>query len=115
MTRSRSTGGSGWGLVRACPRCGRPAPDCRCPDGGPEPAAPGRPVARIRLERRRGKLVTVAAIDAVPADAWKPLLKELKGRLATGGTLRDGRIELQGDHRDQVREVLVGRGYQVKG
>jgi translation initiation factor 1 len=41
----------------------------------------------------------------------KKLAKELKSKLATGGTVKNGRIELQGDHRERVKELLAEMGY----
>lgn len=42
------------------------------------------------------------------------LLKLLKNKLGTGGTLKDGVLEIQGDHRDQIVELLNGLGYKAK-
>ena len=48
-------------------------------------------------------------------DAGKQaLLKLLKTKLGTGGTLKDDTIEIQGDHRDQIVEILTGLGYKAK-
>jgi len=106
--------GRGWDLVRACPNCGWPSDDCRCSGPRRSPSV-GPGIFRLRLEKRRGKPVTVAAGEGIDAMEMKPLLKELKGRLATGGTAKDGSLELQGDHRDRLRELLSQRGYRVKG
>lgn len=65
-------------------------------------------IIKIRVEERRfGKAVTI--VDGLPDDKEfiKPLLKKLKTTLATGGTFKDGRLELQGDHRHKVKEILV--------
>lgn len=65
-------------------------------------------IIKIRLEERKfGKAVTI--IDGLPNDKEyiKPILKKLKTLLATGGTFKDGRIELQGDHRHRVKQILV--------
>ena len=69
-------------------------------------------VIKIRLERRRfGKEVTI--IDGISEKDinLKKLASDLKRRLATGGTAKDGRIELQGDHRHRVKEILVEMGF----
>ena len=95
--------------MRACPRCGRQPAECT------DERASGPALFRIRLEKRRGKPVTVAAGEGVGAEDLKRLLKELKVRLATGGTGQGGALELQGDHRDAVRSALADRGYRVKG
>ena len=111
---SKKGGGTGWAIQRSCPRCGWPEADCRCS----RPAAPkpsGRPVMRIRLERRRGKPITVVAAEGLSKDDLRTLLRELKGKLATGGTLKGEELELQGDHRAATREQLASRGHRVKG
>jgi translation initiation factor 1 len=71
----------------------------------------------MRLEKagRGGKTVTV--IDGVPRNASfaAALAQELKRSCGTGGALRDGAVELQGDLRDRARELLTRKGYIVKG
>jgi translation initiation factor 1 len=64
---------------------------------------------------RGGKTVTV--VDGLPENAefLKELSQELKRACGTGGTVVDGGVELQGDVRPRVRDVLAGRGYVVKG
>jgi len=73
-------------------------------------------VVRVRRETggRGGK--TVTAIHGVPlsAAALTALASELKRRCGTGGTAKDGVIELQGDHCDTAVESLRARGYTVK-
>lgn len=110
----RTDGGKGWGLVRACPKCGWPATDCRCSRPA-TPAAAGPAVFRLRMERRRGKPVTVAAAEGLADTEARSLLQDLRRRLATGGTFKDGVLELQGEHRDRLRGLLQERGYRVKG
>jgi translation initiation factor 1 len=80
-------------------------------------AAPGRDsVVRVGRETqgRRGKGVTVIVGLPLAAPALDVLATELKRRCGTGGTVRGGAIELQGEHRDTVVAELVGRGYRVK-
>jgi len=69
-------------------------------------------VIKIRLEKRKfGKEVTIIeGIDEKDVDI-KKLASQLKSRLATGGTAKDGRIELQGDHRSALKEILVELGF----
>jgi translation initiation factor 1 len=104
---------------RVCPKCGWPATDCRCAlphPAGNEPV-PARLVFKLRIEKtgRGGKTVTV--IDGLPHNApfAAELAQELKRGCGTGGALRDGALELQGDLRDRVRELLTRKGYVVKG
>jgi translation initiation factor 1 len=70
---------------------------------------------RVRRETsgRRGKAVTTVA--GVPADdeALRALAGRLKKRCGVGGSVKDGVIELQGDHRDVVVDVLRGEGFDV--
>jgi len=105
--------GEGWALVGTCPRCGKPDHLCRCATA--PAAAAGKPTFRLRMEKRRGKPVTILAAEAVAEPALKSLAKELKALCGTGGTLKDAEIELQGEHRERLRPILADRGYRVKG
>jgi translation initiation factor 1 len=106
------------GPVRYCPRCGQREHPGRCATED-RPAAHGFPrdgVVRVAIERagRRGKAVT--AIHGLPGDeaALAQLAKALKQLAGSGGTVRDGVIELQGDHRQRVAAHLTAAGYKVK-
>jgi len=64
--------------------------------------------------RRYGKVVTVVeGIDSTDID-MDDLARKLKTRCAAGGTHKDGRIELQGDHKKKVKEVLEELGFSVE-
>jgi translation initiation factor 1 len=64
--------------------------------------------------RRYGKIVTVVeGIDSTDID-MDDLARKLKTRCAAGGTHKDGRIELQGDHKRKVKEVLEELGFSVE-
>ena len=101
---------------RICPGCGRPERGCTCAEKSAAPV-PGRPVAKLRVEKagRGGKTVTV--VFGLPQNAafLKDLAQELKRACGTGGTVVEGGVELQGDLRPRVRDVLAQRGYVVKG
>lgn len=112
MSRKRS-GGEGWPLLGTCPRCAAPEDRCRCLSANAEPS--GRPLFRLRMEKRRGKPVTILAVEAMADAALKSLAKELKALCGTGGTVKEGEVELQGEHRDRLRPLLLDRGYRVKG
>jgi translation initiation factor 1 len=105
------------GRGRICPRCGWPESDCQCSSRTADETVPSRIVAKLRMEKkgRGGKTVTV--IDGLPRnDAFlKQLAHELKRTCGTGGTVTDGGIELNGDLRDRVRDVLAQKGFAVKG
>jgi translation initiation factor 1 len=99
---------------RTCPRCGQALKQCRCrkePD-----KAPGDGVVRISRQTKGRKGSGVCLITGLPlAEAeLKTLAKELKQRCGTGGTVKDGVIEIQGDHREQLLEALRKAGYRVK-
>jgi translation initiation factor 1 len=76
-------------------------------------AAGGRVKVRREVAGRRGKGVTT--ISNVPLDdaGLRELAGRLKKRCGVGGSVKDGVIELQGDHRDTVMEVLRADGYDV--
>ena len=101
---------------RVCPGCGWPSRDCKCSQNLDQPV-PSRIVAKLRMEKkgRGGKIVTV--VDGLPRNAafLKELCQELKRACGTGGTATEGAVELQGDLRDRVREVLLKKGFVVKG
>ena len=106
---------------RICPGCGWPARDCTCSTARivdqPVPERAGRIVAKLRMEKkgRGGKVVTV--VDGLPRNAafLKELAQELKRACGTGGAILDEGVELQGDLRERVREVLQKKGFIVKG
>ncbi|QFU82061.1 SUI1 family translation initiation factor [Natronorubrum aibiense] len=69
----------------------------------------------IRMERRRyDKPVTIVEGFDLPQSELKSTASELKQALGTGGTIDDNRIELQGDHRDRVPDLLRDRGFDVQ-
>ena len=71
-------------------------------------------IVGIERKGRGGKTVSVVS-GVMSHDAGKQaLLKLLKTKLGTGGTLKDDAIEIQGDHRDQIVEILIGLGYKAK-
>ncbi len=101
-----------------CTSCGRPRPDCTCQDqrADNEPV-PRRIVAKLRLEKkgRGGKTVTV--VYGLPRNAalLSSLCGELKRGCGTGGAVADESVEIQGELRDRVRDMLLKKGYLVKG
>jgi translation initiation factor 1 len=103
---------------RTCPRCGWPVADCRCASSltaGREPV-PDRVTAKLRVETRAsGRIVTV--IDGLPdnREYLEELCRALKKACGTGGASGQGTIELQGDQRERLREILAKKGMQVKG
>ena len=106
------------GAGRICPGCGWPDNDCKCSSttARDEPL-PARIVAKLRIEKsgRGGKTVTVVYDLPRNTAFLKELTQELKRACGTGGTAGEDRVELQGDLRERAREVLLKRGYVVKG
>lgn len=99
-----------------CERCGQPRESCRCPrDAAGNVLLPHEQTARVRLEKRRkGKSVTtITGLDPAASDLVG-LLRELKQRCGTGGTVADAALELQGDQRQPVAEALQAMGYKVR-
>ena len=86
------------------------------PDNPPSPAATGDGIVRIRRETkgRKGKGVTTVSGVALPAAELKALAKQLKQLCGTGGSVKDGVIEIQGDHREALRQALQQRGMTAK-
>lgn len=84
------------------------------------PAAPfaiqGNQPVRVRLERkgRGGKSVSVIEGILSPSAGKEALLKHLKSKLGTGGTIQGEAVEIQGDQRDRLVELLVELGYKAK-
>lgn len=91
-----------------CKKCGLPAELCVCK----EVAKDEQSNIRIFIERRKwGKEVTViSGIDDRNLDL-KKLTKKLKTKMASGGTYKDGRIELQGNHLFRIKDVLAKEGF----
>jgi translation initiation factor 1 len=73
----------------------------------------GRVKVRRETAGRRGKAVTTVSNVPVDDAGLKELAGRLKKRCGVGGSAKDGVIEIQGDHRDVVVEVLRGEGYDV--
>ena len=100
---------------RICRDCGKPVASCACRQSAC-PASPGDGVVRVGRETkgRKGKGVTVVSGLPLPPDELKTLARELKQKCGSGGTVKDGIIEVQGDHCDTLVELLKGRGWMVK-
>ena len=100
-------------LGRVCPGCGKAAASCTC--SRKQARLVGDGIVRVRRETkgRGGKTVTV--VTGLPGDdALTALAGELKRRCGTGGTVKDGVIEIQGDHCDLMVTELTRRGFTVK-
>ena len=93
-----------------CPKCRHLPCACR------KPAAPAKSSGPVKMRRelRRGKPVIVLFELSGSPDSHRELLKEIQRACGTGGALKDGTLEIQGDHRDRIEEILAARGLKVK-
>ncbi|HPF34301.1 stress response translation initiation inhibitor YciH [bacterium] len=80
----------------------------------PTPAGDGVVRVSRQTQGRKGRGVTVITGIPLAGEALKDLARELKQRCGSGGTVRDGVVEIQGDHRDALVPVLEARGWRVK-
>ncbi|TAJ44839.1 stress response translation initiation inhibitor YciH [Methanofollis fontis] len=93
-----------------CPKCGLPKELCIC-----EEVAKEQQRIQVKVNKRRyGKEVTVIdGLDPYEIDLVD-LTKFLKAKLACGGTVKDTSIELQGNHKERVKELLSQKGYKLE-
>ncbi len=100
---------------RICPVCSKPVADCVCRTARSS-VLPGDGVVRVGRETkgRKGKGMTLISGVPLPPEELKKLAQELKKKCGTGGTLKDGVIEIQGDHRDGLIDLLKAKGWTVK-
>ena len=103
------------GFGRMCPSCGEQSDKCQCKK---KINNPGNGDGKVRVERstcgRKGKGVSLISGIPLEGKQLKELAKELKQRCGTGGTIKNGVIEIQGDHRDVLVEELNKLGYKAK-
>jgi translation initiation factor 1 len=98
-----------------CERCDELEAECICPPPEPVRIPPEKQTARLLCERRkRGKTVTV--VRGLPAEGndLPGLLVDLKTHCGAGGTLKDGELEIQGDHVERIRDRLEALGFRVR-
>ena len=98
-------------MSEICPVCGLPKELCVC-------SAIAKERQKIVVRAVRGKFqnsynTLIEGLDAKSQDI-KTLLKQLKQKLACGGTFKDNIIELQGDHRKKVKELMLRLGFQAE-
>lgn len=98
---------------RTCPVCRNPVSACSCAG---EPLPEGDGIARVRRETkgRGGKTVTTVSGILLPAEDLKALAKKLKTRCGCGGAVKDGVVEIQGDHAELICSWLKEQGFQAK-
>jgi translation initiation factor 1 len=100
---------------RMCPVCRRPQAQCVCKSQqAAQPLGDGKVRVSRETSGRGGKAVTVVRGLPLDAAALTQLGKQLKAACGTGGTVKDGLIEVQGDHADKVLALLQAQGYAAK-
>lgn len=116
MNNKRTVGGLVYSTEtgRMCPDCRQPVGLCTCGKRSAVPAGDG--VMRVSRETkgRGGKAVTVVKGAALDAQALQALGKQLRTACGSGGTVKDGVIEIQGDHIERVMASLLAQGFKVK-
>ncbi|MCX8158571.1 MAG: stress response translation initiation inhibitor YciH [Candidatus Diapherotrites archaeon] len=94
-------------MNEVCQKCGLPKDLCICGDIAKETQK-----IKIRvINRRFGKNVTIVSGFDKNTDV-KELWKKMKSKLACGGTIRDNEIELQGNHKEKVKQILKNEGFK---
>lgn len=105
---------------RICPDCSQPVAQCQCAANKKAMAVAGAASADgvVRVQRetkgRGGKSVTLVRGLGLEAETLSALAKQLKAACGSGGTVKDGVIEVQGDHVLTLLAALEKRGYRVK-
>jgi translation initiation factor 1 len=95
---------------RTCPACRRPVAACACKRAQPAPRGDGQVRVSRENKGRGGKTVTLVRGLVLDADALAALGKRLRSACGTGGTVKDGVIEVQGDHAERVVALLQAEG-----
>ena len=103
------------GVGERCPNCQRPVRECVCKKGTPGKTTSDG-IVRVSRETqgRKGKGVTVITGLGLAPHELEALATELKKRCGSGGSVENGRIEIQGEHRDRLVEELTKRGWTAR-
>ena len=103
---------------KICPSCQKPVADCTCKKkkSSSKPNIKFDGIIRVQREvkGRKGKTVTTLSGFQMNADELKNLAAQLKRHCGTGGSVKDGVIIIQGDHRDTLITELKNRGFKAK-
>ena len=103
---------------KICPSCQKPVADCTCKKKKSRPQKVIKADGIIRVQRevkgRKGKTVTTVFGFDLDDKELKDLTKQLKRRCGTGGSVKDGIIIIQGDHRKTLITELKTRGFKAK-
>lgn len=101
-------------LGRTCPGCGHPVKQCCCSRQQSRANSDG--VVRVSRQTKGRKGSGVSIISGLPLDEaeLKKLAKQLKKKCGSGGTVKNGILEIQGDHRQVLVDTLLKLGYKAK-
>ena len=99
---------------RMCPHCRQPTPACTCKSLRLTPTGDGVVRVSRQTKGRAGKGVTLVKGLALAPTALNELGKLLRTQCGAGGTVKDGQIEVQGDHAERIVQVLKDRGFAAK-
>ena len=102
------------GSGRMCPACRQPVAGCVCAAAQAMPCKSGAVRVSLDTQGRAGKGVTVVRGLALDAAALAVLGQQMRAACGSGGTVKDGNIEVQGDHSLRVMAVLKARGFAAK-
>jgi translation initiation factor 1 len=99
---------------RMCPGCEQPLDKCRCKKN--QSSLPADGIVRVGRETkgRKGSGVTIISGINANTEELARIATELKKKCGAGGAIKDGLIEIQGDHRDKLVMELEKMGYRVK-
>lgn len=87
---------------------------CQCKSKKTDPKTANSQVIKMRREMKRGKPQTVLFELGMSDEKATVLLKTLQKSCGTGGSFKEGLLEIQGDHRDKIEQYLVSQGHKVK-
>ncbi len=103
---------------KICPSCQKLVSECTCKKKKSRSQTTIKYDGIIRIQRevkgRKGKTVTIVSGFQINADELKNLASQLKRKCGTGGSVKDGVIIIQGDHRDTLITELKSRGFKAK-
>jgi translation initiation factor 1 len=91
--------------MEICPKCGLPIQACMCQ----EIVKSEQAIKIETVKRKFGKIITI--VSGFTGMDIKTTAKELKQKLACGGTIKNNQIELQGDHKARIKKALIEMGF----
>lgn len=104
------------GRITTCPSCGQNYTNCHCEQPAATTNKKSDGIVRVMRDRKQrgGKTVTVITGILGNDEALTVLAQQLKKLCGAGGTVKEGNIEIQGDHCDKVMAKLTDLGYKAK-